>query len=252
MARPSGRKAVLNGSRLASLEDRLGHRFKSHERLVRALTHTSAATQSASRAHYERLEFLGDRVLGLCVAERLFTTFPDATEGELSVRLNGLVSGATCAAVADEIGLADYIFAGTDSHHIHTKRMKSVRADVVESVIAAVYLDGGLKAATAFVERFWASRFDEAGAATPDSKTALQEWTHAYKGATPNYDLIDRSGPDHDPTFVVAVRADGLEETRGTGRSKRSAEQAAAEAMLLREGVWQKSDDGALTVTTND
>ncbi len=252
MARPSGRKAVLNGSRLAALEDRLGHRFKSHERLIRALTHTSAATQSASRSHYERLEFLGDRVLGLCVAERLFRSFPDASEGELSVRLNALVSGATCAAVADDIGLADFIFAGTDSRHIHTKRMKSVRADVVESVIAAIYLDGGIAAATAFVERFWASRFDEAGAATPDSKTALQEWTHAHSGVTPSYDLVERSGPDHDPTFIVAVRADGLDETRGTGRSKRSAEQAAAEAMLLREGVWHKADDGALTVAAND
>ncbi|MEL6751704.1 MAG: ribonuclease III, partial [Pseudomonadota bacterium] len=185
------RSPALNARRIQALEHRIGHTFKSHETLIRALTHASAIHNHASRAHYERLEFLGDRVLGLCVAERLFEMFPEAPEGELSVRLNALVSGATCTEIADEIGLADFITTGADVRQINSKRMRSVRADVVESLIAAIYRDAGMKAASSFVDRFWKARFTATSAATQDSKTALQEWAHAHSSATPVYTVTE-------------------------------------------------------------
>lgn len=238
--------ARISASRIARLEERIGHRFKTHERLVRALTHTSAESRSGSKANYERLEFLGDRVLGLCVAEMLFVTFPKAPEGELSVRLNALVSGATCAEIADEIELHDFIAAGADVKHLTSKRMRSVRADVVESLIAAIYLDAGLDAAKTFVQRYWNTRVHEVGAGTRDSKTALQEWSHIHSGETPIYAVVDRSGPDHDPVFLVEVRIDGVKPASGKGRSKREAEQLAAQTVLIREGAWIQNPDGTV------
>lgn len=238
--------ARVSAQKIAELEDRIGHKFTSHERLVRALTHSSATKKAGDISHYERLEFLGDRVLGICVAEMLFSTFPQAREGELSVRLNALVSGNTCAEIADEIGLHDFIHAGSDVKHIASKRMRSVRADVVESLIAAIYLDGGLDAAKKFVSRYWDSRVHEVGAGIRDSKTALQEWAHVHTGSTPSYRIAKRSGPDHDPTFIVEVEVNGAEGAQGKGRSKRAAEQAAAQSILLREAVWVQTADGTI------
>jgi len=238
--------ATVSARKIADLENRIGHKFSTHERLVRALTHSSATKTPGDISHYERLEFLGDRVLGLCIAEMLFSKFPKAREGELSVRLNALVSGNTCAEIADEIGLHDFIFAGRDVKHIAGKRMRSVRADVVESLIAAIYLDGGLVAATTFVEKFWTGRMDVAGAAVRDSKTALQEWAHIRTSDTPVYTIVSRTGPDHDPVFTVQVEIEGIAVEKGLGRSKRVAEQAAAEAMLIREGAWEKALDGTI------
>ena len=143
--------ARVSAQKIAQLEERIGYTFKEHARLVRALTHASATKNSGEQSHYERLEFLGDRVLGLCVAELLFDAFPNAPEGELSVRLNALVSGKTCAEIADEIALHEFIQAGTDAKQLTSKRMRSVRADVTESLIAAIHLDGGLEAAKQFV-----------------------------------------------------------------------------------------------------
>ncbi len=238
--------ARVSAKKIAELEERIGHNFKTHERLVRALTHTSAAQNTGEISHYERLEFLGDRVLGLCVAELLFFEFPNAREGELSVRLNSLVSGNTCAEIADEIGVHVFIKAGADLKHLASKRMKSVRADVVESLIAAIYLDGGLEAASKFVHKYWKSRIHEAGAGIRDSKTALQEWAHVRTSTTPTYTIAARTGPDHDPVFSVTVSIEGTEKATGKGRSKRTAEQAAAEKILLREGVWIKMKDGTI------
>lgn len=242
--------ARVSAQKIAELEARLGHEFKTHERLVRALTHASAIKQAGDVSHYERLEFLGDRVLGLCVAEILFATFPKAREGELSVRLNALVSGKTCAEIADELKLHDFIHAGTDVKHIASKRMRSVRADVVESIIAAIYLDGGLQAAQKFVERHWVARIHEEGAGIRDSKTALQEWAHSALGSTPSYKIVLRSGPDHDPTFVVNVSIEGTKDGEGKGRSKRAAEQEAALSVLLREAVWVQGADGSIREKT--
>lgn len=242
--------ARVSAQKIAQLEERIGYTFTEHARLVRALTHASATKNSGEVAHYERLEFLGDRVLGLCVAELLFDAFPDAPEGELSVRLNALVSGKTCAEIADEIGLHEFIQAGTDVKQLTSKRMRSVRADVTESLIAAVYLDGGLAAAKQFVQKFWDKRLQGAGGAIRDSKTALQEWAHVKTGATPVYKVTKRSGPDHDPTFVVDVEIEGAKGASGRGKSKRTAEQAAAQAVLLRESVWVQTADGTIKENT--
>jgi ribonuclease III, bacterial len=222
---------------IARLEERIGHRFSDHERLSRALTHSSLRT--SGNGNYERLEFLGDRVLGLCVAELLFRHYRDASEGELSVRLNALVSAKACAEVADALGLHEFIRTGSDIKKLTGKRMANVRADVVESLIAAIYLDGGLEAARDFVIRHWEARALDTGAARRDAKTELQEWAHARFAATPVYRVTDRSGPDHDPVFVVTVEIPGVAPATGESRSKRAAEQAAATAILMREGVWQ-------------
>jgi ribonuclease-3 len=224
------------------LEAVIGHSFAERERLQRALTHASAQV-SKSRGDYERLEFLGDRVLGLCVAELLFMTYRDAAEGELSVRFNQLVSAETCAAVADEMELHRYIRTGSDVKKIMASNMLNVRADVVESLIAAIYLDAGLEAARGFILRYWTARASRADGARRDAKTELQEWAHAKHATSPIYKVAERSGPDHDPRFTVIVEIPGVKPEMGTDRSKRAAEQVAATKILEREGIWAKATD---------
>lgn len=230
------RSAALSGLERDSLERLVGYVFENKERLDRAITHSSARV--AKGGNYERLEFLGDRVLGLCIAELLFTTYRSAGEGELSVRLNQLVSAETCADVADQMELHRYIRTGADLKKITGQRMKNVRADVVESLIAAIYLDGGLEAARGFILRQWTERATRPEPMRRDAKTELQEWTHQKFGFAPTYRVEDRSGPDHAPQFTVVVEIAGLAPETGTDRSKRAAEQVAARRMLEREGIW--------------
>ncbi|QEE47226.1 ribonuclease III [Rhizobium sp. WL3] len=225
------------------LEAAIGHTFADRDRLIRALTHSSAQVSRVKKGDYERLEFLGDRVLGLCVAEMLFTTFRDATEGELSVRFNQLVSAEACASVADEMELHRFIRTGSDVKKITAKNMLNVRADVVESLIAAIYLEAGLEAARGFILKYWKGRAAHADGARRDAKTELQEWTHARFGKPPIYKVAERSGPDHDPRFTVIVEIPGLKPELGIDRSKRAAEQVAATKILEREGVWPKASD---------
>ncbi|MDK1375530.1 MULTISPECIES: ribonuclease III [unclassified Sinorhizobium] len=232
----------LSAEDRARLEAVIGYQFSEKERLDRALTHSSA--RNAKGSNYQRLEFLGDRVLGLCVAELLFQTFRDANEGELSVRLNQLVSAESCAKVADDLSLHEFIRTGSDVKKITGKHMMNVRADVVESLIAAIYLDGGLEAARRFVLLHWTARAASADGARRDAKTELQEWAHAKFGVAPKYRTDDRSGPDHEPRFTVTVEVAGLEPETGTDRSKRGAEQVAATRLLEREGVWQQKSAG--------
>lgn len=226
----------LSDTEREALEGLIGYTFGDQDRLLRAITHSSARIGKAG--NYERLEFLGDRVLGLCVAELLFTTFRNAGEGELSVRLNRLVSADTCAEVADALGLYRFVRTGADLKKITGQRMKNVRADVVESLIAAIYLDGGLEAARGFVLRNWTERAISPSLMRRDAKTELQEWAHQKFGFAPSYKVEDRSGPDHAPEFTVVVEIEGIAPERGTDRSKRAAEQVAAQKMLEREGVW--------------
>jgi ribonuclease-3 len=226
----------LSDTEREALEGLIGYSFTDHDRLLRAITHSSA--RIGKTGNYERLEFLGDRVLGLSIAELLFTTFRSAGEGELSVRLNRLVSAEICAEVADELGLYKFVRTGADLKKITGQRMKNVRADVVESLIAAIYLDGGLEAARGFVLRNWTDRAISPALMRRDAKTELQEWTHQKFGFAPSYTVEDRSGPDHAPEFTVVVEVGGIAPERGTDRSKRAAEQVAAQRMLEREGVW--------------
>ncbi len=218
----------------------IGFEFSDRERIARALTHSSA--RSGKDGNYERMEFLGDRVLGLVIAENLFKLFPTATEGELSVRLNQLVSAEACARVADDLGLHRFIKTGQDVKKLTGKRVLSIRADVVESVIAAIYMEGGLEPARRFIETHWKPLFADGVKLRRDAKTELQEWAHANHGETPVYHVEDRSGPDHEPRFTVKVTVKGVAPEIGVDRSKRAAEQVAATRLLEREGVWTAGD----------
>lgn len=230
----------LTGEQLAiAAEQRIGIAFHDAALLERALTHSSAR----SGADYQRLEFLGDRVLGLVVAEMLYETFPEAPEGELSVRLNALVNAETLAEITDELGLNALIQTGSDQRSLAARKQVNMRADVMEALLAVIYLQDGLDAVRRFIRTHWAERSKAASAARSDPKTALQEWAHQVSGATPAYRIEGRDGPDHDPVFNVAVRIDGYPTGHGRGRSKREAEQAAATEVLVREGVWEPLKD---------
>jgi ribonuclease-3 len=223
---------------LEELERRIGVSLSDRARLERAVTHSSLRG-GGTAASYERLEFLGDRVLGLVIAEKLFEMFPKASEGEMSLRLNSLVSAEACAEVADEIGLADFIRHGGDVKKVKGEKSRNIRADVIESLIAAIYLGNGLKDARDFIHRLWGDRLGSAVSARRDPKTALQEWVHTRTTVPPRYEIVERTGPDHDPVFTVRAVIENIEPAEGTGRSKRLAEQEAASAVLLREGIWK-------------
>lgn len=233
---------TVSSQKLEKLEELTGHKFKDIVRLDRALTHSSA--QHRTGKDYERLEFLGDRVLGLCIAEMLFARFAEANEGELSVRLNALVNAETLAEIADELKLHEVIRTGADVRDLQSERQKNMRADVVESLIATIYLDGGIPAARQFINRYWEPRAAHVAAARRDAKTELQEWSHKYHETVPAYTEISRDGPDHEPVFVIEVKVGKLKAEQAEGRSKRLAEQAAAEKLLRREAVWKPETKG--------
>lgn len=232
------RRKRLSGAALAErLQEISEYRFGDLALMTRALTHSSM--RGRMKVDYEQLEFLGDRVLGLVVADMLTQAFPAAREGELALRLNALVSGEACAAIAQESGLTELILADINLKALQGDKARNVRADVVESLIAAIYLDGGLESVRPFVRKYWSRRMQAAAAEAPrEAKTALQEWAVQQQGATPIYSVESRSGPDHDPLFTVAVAIAGFAPANGTGASKRRAEQAAAANVLRREGVW--------------
>jgi ribonuclease-3 len=232
------RKQQEVDARAASLAQATGHAFRDGSLADGALTHASA--RGASRADYQRLEFLGDRVLGLCIADMLYAAFPDAPEGELSVRLNALVNAEVLAEIADEAGISDLIRSGSDVRALSPRNRVNLRADAIEALIAALYLDGGMPAARGFIDRWWQPRGSASSAPRRDPKTELQEWAHQVSGAAPSYETLSRDGPDHDPVFTVVVRVNGKAPAEATGRSKRQAEQNAAAAILVREGFWQE------------
>jgi len=221
----------LTGQALAlAVAEITGQTFADTERLQRALTH--ASLHPGSGGDYERLEFLGDRVLGLVIAELVFQAHPGAPEGELSLRLNALVNAETLAAIAEEIGLVDYIKAGRQMRGMAGAKRINIRADAMEALIAVIYLEGGLEAARTFIHRFWSGRASGPASLRRDAKTELQEWAHRTSGLTPTYDTLSRTGPDHDPVFTVVVRIGEELAAEGSGRSKREAEQAAARQVL--------------------
>lgn len=226
----------MNKKDLATLETITGHKFVDIKRLTKALTHSSL--QSSEIGDYERLEFLGDRILGLIIAEMLYCEFPNAVEGELSVRLNSLVNSETCYEIALEIDLPNIINMGAEMKQLEDRRLTSIYADVIEALIACIYLDSGLDSARTFIVRFWGERMRHSETQRRDPKTELQEWAHQQNGAQPSYRVLKRKGPDHDPVFEIEVRIPGFAPATGKGSSKRLAERAAAEILLYREGVW--------------
>jgi ribonuclease-3 len=209
------------------------------------LTHISALKGARNRASsYQRMEFLGDHVLGLVISDMLFRAFPRADEGELSRRLADLVRKETCAEIARTIDLGTAIRLGSSEANAGGRTRPAILADVCEALIGAVYLDGGFLAAAAMVERLWQARMRTTAQPLRDAKTQLQEWAQARGLPTPSYREVARSGPDHDPEFRVAVELPKRPPAEGSGRSKRAAEQAAAAAMMAREGVKPDRLDG--------
>jgi ribonuclease-3 len=212
-----------------TLSSRLGHAFHDKSLIARALTHASADTVRSN----ERLEFLGDRVLGLVVADKLHQLYPEDPEGVLALKLNALVRREACAAAAERAGLADHVVLAASEAASGGRRKSAILAGVCEAVIAALYLDGGYDVARAFIERYWDDGFAKLGADMRDAKTALQEWAQARRDA-PVYKLVGREGPDHAPRFVVEVTIKSEGSATGEGNSKREAEQAAARTLLAR------------------
>jgi ribonuclease-3 len=217
---------------LKAFSRRLGHDFAKPELLIRALTHPSMT--SATRPSNQRLEFLGDRVLNLVIAEAVFLADRAADEGQLAPRYNVLVRKETCADVARDIGLGDVLRLGKAETTTGGRRKLAILGDAMEAVLAAVYLDAGFEPARAVVLRHWGDRIVRAVDASRDAKTALQELLQARGEQPPAYVEVARSGPDHAPTFIIEVRSDGGDSARAEAASKRQAEQLAAAALLER------------------
>jgi ribonuclease-3 len=217
---------------LAAFAARIGHDFRQPELLARAVTHASIS--SPTRPSNERLEFLGDRVLGLSIAAALFEQDGKAQEGQLAPRLNALVRQETCAEIAREIGLGDVLKLGRSEMLSGGRRKEALLGDAMEAVIAAVYLDAGFDAARDMVLRLWGRRIAAARGQGRDAKSALQEWAQARGLPPPAYVETARSGPDHEPVFTIEARLSTGDSASAKASGKRQAEQAAARALLAR------------------
>jgi ribonuclease-3 len=222
---------------IAALEYRLDYKFKNRALLREALTHGSVNDGTrAKRRSYDRLEFLGDRVLGLIVAEHLLSAEHDAEEGQLAQRLNALVNKHACAHAARAAGLGEALILSPSEEASGGRGKEAILGDICESTIAALFLDGGMDAARSFVTRFWGDAFSGAADTRRDAKTVLQEWAAARRRGLA-YELVEQSGPDHAPHFVIDVRVEGFKPARGEGASKREAQRMAAAAFLKERGI---------------
>jgi ribonuclease-3 len=243
--RPAKRRTPRRQQQAASaLEATIGYQFNDSELLERALTHISALAGGSRVASYQRMEFLGDHVLGLVVSDMLYRTFPKGDEGELSRRLADLVRRETCADVARAIDLGAALRLGASEANAGGRNRIAILADVCEALVGAVFLDGGYPAASAVIEKLWGERLRASARPVRDPKTQLQEWAQARGLPTPSYREVERTGPHHNPEFRVAVTLPGREPAEGVGRSKRNAEQAAAAELLRREGIGADRVDG--------
>ena len=223
----------LTKETIKAIEDVIGHVFKDKALLTRAMTHPGAVSaQDAVKHSNQRLEFLGDRVLGLIISERLMQRYPGEREGKLAPRFNAFVRKEACAEAIRHLGVGQHLIMAQHDAADGGRTRDSALGDLCEALIAAVYLDGGLKSARSLVERAWAPQFTGGAVSTKDAKTALQEWAQARGFALPKYEVVDRSGPDHQPEFKVAVTLDNGSSAEASGPSKQDAQRAAAEALL--------------------
>lgn len=209
------------------VREKLGHNPTDLELFTEALTHGSHGPKN-----YERLEFLGDRVLGIIMAEWLYEHFPDEPEGMLSRRLNALVAGEACAEVARNLDLGPNMRLGKQARDDGAIESDNVLGDVMEALIGALYIDGGIDVARSFVRKAWSHRVDSQQPAPKHPKSALQEWAAAHRRKPPEYVLADKSGPAHNPRFIVTVSINGVGEATAEGSSKQEAETAAAKKIL--------------------
>ncbi|PJE30602.1 Ribonuclease 3 [Pseudooceanicola marinus] len=219
-------------SELKAFQARLGHDFARPELMMRAVTHSSVS--SPTRPDNQRLEFLGDRVLGLVMAEALLFEDTGASEGQLAPRFNALVRKEACAEIAREIELGAVLKLGRSEQMSGGRRKQALLGDAMEAVIAAVYLDAGFDAAKAMILRLWGQRIKDVEEDARDAKTALQEWAQARRQPPPAYVELAREGPDHAPVFTIAARLKSGEEAQAQATSKRAAEQQAAARLLAR------------------
>lgn len=217
-------------SDLRAFETRIGHEFSRPELLIRALTHGSVS--SPTRSDNQRLEFLGDRVLGLVMATALLEHDVMASEGQLAPRFNALVRKETCADVARQFDIGSVLKLGRSEMMSGGRRKQALLGDAMEAVIAAVYRDAGFEVADRLIRRLWGDRISHVEADARDAKTALQEWAQARGERPPAYDEMARTGPDHAPVFTIVARLQNGSEAQATAGSKRQAEQAAASALL--------------------
>jgi ribonuclease-3 len=239
--------SVRTGSdpEIEALERRLDHRFADRDLLLTALTHASATGGFTLPVptNYQRLEFLGDRVLSLAVADMLLRAYPRADEGELHRRHVALVRKETCALVARSVDLGSAIRLGGGEARAGGRGNDSILGDVCEAVIGALYIDAGYEAARSFVDMHWRPLMSNQRAASTNAKSVLQEWAQGKGLPTPTYAIVGRRGPDHAPLFIVEVMVEKLPLERGEGHSRREAEQEAAAAVLRRSGVWRADQD---------
>jgi ribonuclease-3 len=220
------------------LERNIGYVFADRALLERSLTHASVGSGGGKTRDNEVLEFIGDRVIGLLAAERLAEIYPEVAEGDLTVRLHGLLNRDACARVARRMELGPALRLAGGETKTGGREKDSILSDACEAVMAAVYQDGGLAAAREVFLSMWVEEFAQVDAVQPrDSKTALQEWAQGQGRALPVYSVLARSGPDHAPLFTVSVTVEGLSPASADGRSRRDAEKAAAAALLQREGL---------------
>ncbi len=226
---------------LSGLETAIGYHFQNIDLLRRALTHSSHQVDEAVGADNERLEFLGDRVLGLSICSALMIAFPKAREGELARRFNKLVRRKMCAEVGGDLKLGDYLILSAGEARSGGRAKSTILANAMEAVLGAVFIDGGFKAADQVVKTLWEPHLDEGGTVLPDAKTALQEYVQGQGNDLPVYAEKERSGPDHDPQFVIEVRVEGFGAGTGRAGSKRAAEQKAARDLLEQKGIWPSS-----------
>lgn len=213
---------------LTVLETAIGHRFHDRALLEQALTHPSCEGQP----HYQRLEFIGDRVLGTVIADALYHTYPDAVEGDLALRFNALVRRETLAGLAQDIGLTGHIRLSPGEDQAGGRDKPAIQADVVEALIGALYQDGGFEAAKAFVRGHWDDLVTSVAHKAKDAKTQLQEWAQGRGLAKPSYQVVSREGPAHAPQFTITVVVGKQHQATGQGGTKRAAEQEAARALL--------------------
>lgn len=223
------------------LQFRLGYRFADLDLLERALTHSSAISPAKRiDRSYQRLEFLGDRVLGLVVADMLYRRYPTSNEGDLSRTLNTLVRKETCAEIARQLDLGREMILGESEARSGGADKDAILGDITEAVIGAIYLDGGLEPTRNFIERLFEEFLADGQANRADAKTTLQEWAQARGLEPPAYLLVERTGPDHAPEFTIAVDLAGFDRVQAIGTSKKIAEHKAAELFLVRQKVWKE------------
>ena len=226
----------------SALEKTIGYQFADAILLRRALTHSSLSGGENPVKDLERLEFLGDRVLGLLTAELLWRTYPDYDEGDMAPRLNALVRKETCAKAALHFGMDKYILMSEWEESAGGRKKKAILGDVMEALLGALYIDGGLAAARGVYDQYWKPNLEDLSKLHKDPKTALQEWSQQIKLGTPKYEVLKAEGPAHAPAFKIEVCIKSKKPAVGEGRSKREAQMAAARAFLVREKVWTEDE----------